>query len=261
MTTLAAPVQSDRSAWHGTRVGRFTASTIGALMTPPRSKSKTWSDTALTLIATKAVERLMGQPVQTAANFSMKRGTLLEHAATYLLSQHWQPVDACTWMPIGDNSGATPDGLLRDGSPVDIKCPDSPVTLLEFGDAVADGDWLALLDWDRTYAWQIATQALAAGSERASLVYFSDRLPWLRWQDEERDTCNAIMSAEAAKLFNLTSQVYDYHIPPTCEGWAYVARSFEIPQEAFDQLEDVLRRAEAECLTLVERYAAILPER
>src|SRR5574343_714292 len=257
MTTLTAPVQSDRAAWHGTRVGRFTASTIGALMTPPRSKGKTWSDTALTLIATKAVERLTGQPVQTAANFSMKRGTLLEHAATYLLSQHWQPVDACTWMPIGDNSGATPDGLLRDGSPVGIKCPENPVTVLEFGDAVPDGDWLALLDWNRTYAWQIATQALAAGSDRASLVYFSDRLPWLQWQEDERDTCNAIMSAVGDKLFNLTTQVYDYHIQPTCEGWAYVARSFGIPQEAFDQLEEVLKRAEVECLSLMERYAAI----
>lgn len=259
MSTLLAPQQSDRSAWHDTRVGRFTASTIGALMTEPRSKADKeagkWSETAKMLINQKAVERVTGRPVHTSANFSMRRGTLLEHAAVYLLSKHWQPIDGSTLLLYGDNAGATPDGLLRDGSTVDIKSPESEVQLFEFGDQVPEGDWEAMLAWDRTYAWQIATQALAAGTTRATLIYFSDRLAMRQWEEGERETCNAIMEAVGEKLLQETGQIYDYHIQASSDGYGWVIRSFEIPAEAMERIETVIERASEERNRVALRYA------
>jgi hypothetical protein len=261
MSTESAVQQSDRAAWHGSRIGRFTASTMSVLMTEPRSKAAKeageMSETTKKLISTKATERVTGIPVWTPANFDMKRGTLLEHAAVYVLSQHWQPVFGCTWMPIGENSGATPDGLLKDGTPLDIKCPSSQVDIMEFADQVKDNDWESLLAWNKSYAWQIATQAMAAGAKEASLLYFTDRLHTNAIDDDDAQVCNAIMEAVGDKMLQLTGQIYDYRLysDSAKHGYAFAARRFTIPQEAFDRINSVLKSAEVECQRMVERYS------
>lgn len=262
MSTLAAPLQTNRRAWADTRIGRFTASTIGALMTEPRSKAAKdageWSETAKALISQKAVEYVTGKPTYTHANFSMRRGTLLEHAAIHLMNEHWKPLFECTWIPYGENGGATPDSLLEDNSPFDVKSPESEVQLFEFADQVVEGDWHSLLKWDKNYAWQIAMQALAAGSDHASLAYFSDRVALRQWLDGERDTCNAVMAAIGDQLFNLSGQMYEYHIPPSSEGYGFVARTFEIPKSAFERINEVMERAVVERNRMAERYAELL---
>jgi len=260
---MNSPVQENRKAWHDSRVGRFTASIMGTLMIEPRSKEARergeLSEGAKAIISAKAVERITGRPVHTNANFAMKRGTLLEHAAVYLLGQHWQEVSACTWQAMGTNSGATPDGLLVDGTPIDIKCPESEVQLFEYMDQVHD--WQSLLKWDKNYAWQIATQAMACGTDKAGLVYFTDKVHSHVLDDEQAATCNAIMAAVGDKLFNLTGQIYDYQlerIDGVC-GFAYAPKIIAIPTEAFERISDVLRVCEVECLKMVERYSSSLP--
>ena len=269
MSTLitSAPVQGDRAAWHDTRVGRFTASTIGALMTEPRSKADKdagkFGQTAMSLIMKKAVERINGRPVHTHADFSMKRGTLLEHAMIHLLNKYGTigEIAACTWQPLGTNSGATPDGLLEDGSPVDLKCPQSEVDVYAFGDAVQpDGSWEQLLEWNKDYAWQVATQAMAVGSKYGTLIYATDKMPWVPITGEDVDTCNDIMEAVAEKLTSLTGQIYDYRLSTeNGAGFAYVARTVEVPEYAFERIASVLERAEAECTSMVERLRMVRP--
>lgn len=261
---ITAPLQTDRKAWKDSRVGRFTASTIGALMTDPRSKAAKeageWSETAKALISQKAVERLTGKPIQTPANYAMKRGTLLEHAAVHLLSDLWQTINECTWQPLWDNCGATPDGLLNDGTPIDIKCPEGEQQVYEFADQVPDGDWEALLKWNKTYAWQIATQALACGTDRACLVYFTDRIKMHPVSKEDADMCNAIMEAVGDKLFNLTGTVYEYRLNTDggSYGVAYVVRSFKFTPEVFSKIQMVVEAADRECENLVKRYQGSL---
>lgn len=261
MNTLTAPQQTDRQAWHNTRIGRFTASTMGKLMTEPRSKADkdagNLSETALTLVKNKAVERVIGRPLHTPANFSMKRGTLLEHAACYLLSIYWEALDACTWMPIGDNSGATPDFLKRDNSPGDIKCKESEAEIFDFATEV--NDWDSLMAFNKDEAWQLAVQALAAGTTNATLIYFTDKVAAVHITDEEFQTCNAIMEVMGDKLFDLTGQVYDYRFNSNQgnPGFMFVAKNIEIPVEAFDRIHKVLDRAEVQCMEYVKQYGAI----
>ena len=237
---------------------------MAVLMTEPRAKAAKeaggFSEGAKKLISAKATERVTGIPVWTPANFDMKRGTLLEHAAVYLLSKHWQPVYGCTWMPIGENSGATPDGLLKDGTPLDIKCPSSQVDILEFADQVPENDWEALLEWHKGYAWQVATQAMAAGTKEASLLYFTDRLHTIAIDDEDAQLCNTIMETIGDKMLQITGQMYDYRLSADQgrNGYTFAARRFTIPPEAFAKINTVLSVAEVECQRMVERYSAIV---
>jgi hypothetical protein len=150
------------------------------------------------LIRNKATERVTGHSIHTAANFAMKRGTLLEFAATFLLSRYWQPVYGATWMPIGTNAGATPDFLDRESNPGDIKCPESEAKVYAYADAVPVGpdgfsEWSDLLEWNKDYAYQIATQALACDTEVAWLVYFSDKIKGQLLTEQEREDVTAIL--------------------------------------------------------------------
>lgn len=253
--------QSDRQAWKQTRTGRFTASNMGKLMTEPRNAADKaagkFGETAMSLIKQAAVERVTGRPSHTAATWSMRRGVLLEHAACYLLSRYWQPTYACTWMPIGENSGATPDFLLRDGSPGDIKCKESEGLLFDLATEVTD--WNSLLKWNKDEAWQIATQAMAAGSTKATLLYFTDKLQSVKITREEYDMANATMQVIGDKLFELTGQMYEYTFDHGNgePGFLFVAKTMDIPQEAFDRIRLVLERAEVECDKWVKLYGPI----
>lgn len=253
--------QTDRQAWKQTRIGRFTASTMGKLMTEPRSAADKaagkLSEGAMSLIKAKAVERVTQRPSHTAATWSMRRGVLLEHAACYLLSQYWQPCYACTWMPIGDNSGATPDLLLRDGSPGDIKCKEDEGLLFDLATEVHD--WNSLLKWNKDEAWQIATQAMAAGTTKATLLYFTDKLQSVKITQEEYQAANGIMQVMGEKLFELTGQMYEYtmEFADGNPGFMFVAKTIDIPTEAFDRIKAVLERAEVECDKWVKMYAPI----
>ncbi len=259
MSTAIAPQQTERRQWHDQRVGRFTASTMGKLMAEPRSKAAKeageFSEGAKTLIAKKATERVKGAPIHTHADFSMRRGTLLEHAAIHLLSQHWKPIDACTYMAYRDNSGATPDGLVREpGTPtMDIKCKEDESMLLQYAASVPNNDFEALKAWDRDEAYQIATQAAAAGSTRAYLIYFTDKLPAIRIDDEQAETCNRIMEMIGEKLFTLTGQPHEYRLCMNDGeyGFAFVARWFDIPAEVVAIINKALDRAEVECVRMV----------
>lgn len=253
--------QTDREAWKQTRIGRFTASSMGKLMTEPRSAADKaagkFGETALSLIKAKAVERVTQRPSHTAATWSMRRGVLLEHAACELLSTYWQECFACTWMPIGENSGATPDFLLRDGSPGDIKCKEDEALVFDLATEVHD--WESLLKWNKDEAWQIATQAMAAGTTKATLLYFTDKLQVVRITDEEYQAANGIMQLMGDKLFELTGQVYEYtfNYADGNPGFMFVAKTVDIPTEAFDRIKAVLERAEVACQKWVSIYGPI----
>lgn len=264
---MIAVQQHDTAAWQNQRLGKFTASTIGKLMTGPRMTKELqaradagevfFGDTALAVIADKAAERVSGIAEFQPSTFAMKRGTVLEHAAKYLLSRHWQKVNDCAFQPRGKNSGATPDGILNDGSTMDVKCPESFTDVMRFGAEVPDGDFDALLRWNKGYAWQIMHQALCAGSSEAWLVYFTDRLPWIKITHEERDAVQCILDEQCAE-FN-QENLYPFEYTFGSPGFAYVARRFALTQDRADLIDRTLAAAEVECQAMEDAFRAALP--
>jgi hypothetical protein len=221
---------------------------------------------AMELIRAKATERVTGHSIYTPATFSMKRGTLLEYVATFLLSQYWQNVYGATWIPIGDNAGATPDFLTKAGEPGDIKCPESEAKMFGYADAIAvdehgNSDWYALVDWDKGYAWQLATQALACGVEHAWLVYFSDKIKAHKLSEEQQEQVTYILESTGDNLLRLTGQFYEYQfggLKDTDPGFAFVPRRFRIPSEITAQLKARIEAAEVECQAIAKRYATLM---
>lgn len=261
MSTLVAPHQNNVAAWRDTRIGRFTASTLGMLMTQPRSKAAReageMSETAKSLIAAKAVERLTGIWIKTDEVPIMKRGLLLEAGALHLLSEVWTPIDACTWQPYGENAGATPDGLMFNGrATMDLKCPGNAAQVVMFGDQVVEDDFDSLLAWDSAYAWQIMMQALACGVTEAWLVYFTDRLPVYKMDEATRDAVQTVIDAQA-ELHSQESE-FPWHYRFATDGYYFSAKRFTLTDARKVLIEATLMNAEVECQIMMDRFRPLL---
>lgn len=259
---IAAPTQQDRAAWKDTRIGRFTASKFGALMTQPRSKAAreagAFGAEGTGYIFAKAIERLTGVPMDDAGSTPvMRRGLLLEPAALHILSTAWKPCEACTWQAYGDNLGSTPDALVEAGhATMDLKCPGNPADVVRFADEVVDGDFDTLLAWDSTYAWQVMVQALTCGCDTAHLVYFTDRLPINRLTDEQHQEAQTLIDLRAEQYSQ--ESIYPWSYTYGSDGYFFAARSFRLTDEIRERILSTLERAEAECQQAMVRIGALL---
>ena len=270
MSTVA-PLQRDRKAWALHRLGAFTASTNAALMTEPRSKAAReageLSEAAKTLVMAKATEIIKGAVVRGPLTYPMKRGMALEPAMRYLLSEYWQTMDATSlqhdgvWM-------ATPDGLLRNGEPCDIKCTEE-VTMMQFADEVADGDWDALKAWNKTYAYQLATQAAACGSTHSNLIYCTDAIKAIPLNEKDiaiiigsglHNEHGGLIAQGCEEIFDETGYAFEYQWNDAYSnpGFAFIARRFEIPKDELEQLEKAIRGAYVERDKKVDRLRPML---
>ncbi len=260
---IAAPTQQDRAAWHGTRIGRFTASRFGALMTQPRSKADRDAGkcgaVAMAYITAKAVERLTGVPMDDGEDkgFAARRGLLLEPAALHILNKVWRQCDPCTWQAYGDNLGSTPDALVDNGkATMDLKCPANPVDVVRFADEVIDGDFDTLLGWDTMYAWQIMVQALTTGCGTAHLVYFTDRLPVYKLDHDELHEAQTLIDQRAEQYSQ--ESIYPWSYTYASDGYYYAAKTFTLTDEIAKQITDKLERCEAECVNIMHKIKALL---
>jgi hypothetical protein len=212
---------------------------------------------ALTYIAEKAAERVACLPIQSSPTGSMRRGTVLEFAALFLLTQYWKPVDGCLTKFYGDNAAATPDGLVDDATAtMDLKCPESFADVLRYAEEVPDGDFDALEAWNKTYAWQVMMQAKASGLKYGYLVYFTDRMPWVKLTDEDQEHVRLILETACERASQESE--YPYHYTFASDGFAFAARRFELTEERSKRIDQVLQAAEVECVTLAETYRTLM---
>jgi len=230
------------------RIGRFTASRFGVLMQQPRSKADrdagAFGAAGTNYITAKAIERVTGVAMDDgeAYGFSARRGLLLEPAAMHLLTGAWQVPSACTWQPFGTHLGSTPDALVNGGTePMDLKCPANAADVVRFGLEVVDGDFDSLLAWDTMYAWQVMVQALTCGSDRAHLVYFTDRLPIIKITESDRAYVQDLIVQRAEELSDAHGYPWQYTF--ATDGFFFVARSFELTAEIRSAILSTLDRA------------------
>lgn len=151
------------------RKGRFTASEIWKLFVEPRKKTDTWSETAKTYILEKAVESALGYK-KAFTSKEMEHGIINEKEAF----DHWVKISGVPFtyssdqfFTIGENAGASPDGVLYDGldiiSVCDIKCP-QPMTFMEL--------ITQRPEIDNKYFYQLQMQMLATKADNGFLVYY-----------------------------------------------------------------------------------------
>ncbi|MBT1542448.1 YqaJ viral recombinase family protein [Curtobacterium flaccumfaciens pv. flaccumfaciens] len=121
--TVHTNIEQGSDEWLQLRCGMLTASTIGSLITPARVKVAE-NDTARTLIAHLAAERITGHVEPTYVSADMERGTFDEPYARDLYTEHYGAAIEVGFMTNvfdGHTLGYSPDGLVGDDGLIEIK--------------------------------------------------------------------------------------------------------------------------------------------
>jgi YqaJ-like viral recombinase domain len=144
--------------WHEARLGRFTGSQIHRLL-----GKKGLGETGKTYAFENAVEIVFGKDEEESfESFDMRRGNLLEPLAFKLFkemkSMDFLDVQECSFFPLGDNAGASPDGLVGKDAVLEVKCPRPN----KFFKLVSSG-WVAI---DDEYIAQMQMEMLCTNSLR-----------------------------------------------------------------------------------------------
>lgn len=116
----------DHTPWEMDRVGKFTSSKIGDLMTKGRGKDKYWGDTAMTYIYEKVAELMTGVPTYVRETAAMAWGTdHEEEAINFYNAQAFNQIDHMgkTFIKFNESCGGSPDGFIKDNWVAEIKCP------------------------------------------------------------------------------------------------------------------------------------------
>jgi putative phage-type endonuclease len=142
--------------WHNARLGKFTASEIYKLM-----GIKALGLTGQSYAFDKAVEELFGEVESNFVSYDMERGIELEPLAfakfKELKSFDFIDVTECGFFDLGNNAGASPDGLVGEDAILEIKCPKANT----FFKLVATNEI------DDKYLYQMQMQMMATNRNKA----------------------------------------------------------------------------------------------
>ncbi len=173
--------------WKSARKGRFTASNMYKLFTQPKSaKDKEagyLSETAKSYIEEVAIEELTGFRKEFTSK-ATDHGNQYEEEAFYWFTQATGLMfdfTGKTFYPYGDNSGASPDGVLYEAMDVisvaDVKCPFSPISFFEQKEMALACVGNKTQGVPPAYFYQLQTQMLATGAKSSFLArYLSNNL-------------------------------------------------------------------------------------
>ena len=119
-------VEQRTDEWFKMREGRFTASQISRLL--GKETLKTTQKSIKTYAMESAIDEMFGrEPEPEFLPKDMQRGIDLEPLAfkkfSELMEADFVEVSECGFFPLGEHSGASPDGLVGDTSILEIKCP------------------------------------------------------------------------------------------------------------------------------------------
>ena len=112
--------------WHQARLGVITASEADALVTPTGKVSE--GKGVKTYLYRKLAEKATGYCPEMLDSFAMDQGKLLESVAIpWFTFETGKKVERVGFVTTDDGRcGASPDGLLEDGSGLEIKAPQAP---------------------------------------------------------------------------------------------------------------------------------------
>jgi putative phage-type endonuclease len=152
--------------WHKQRMGKFTASRFGELMTNARKKDEVLGATALSYIYEKAAE-LLTEERKEIFGAALDWGTENEPVCkAYFEETTGLTIEEMPFVPINEYSGASPDGMVN-GELIEIKCPYNTSNHLK----TAFEGYI-----DPKYMWQMQGQMLATGALACRFVSFDPRI-------------------------------------------------------------------------------------
>jgi len=152
--------------WHQLRMGKFTASRFGELMTNSRKKDEVFGQTAVSYIYEKAAEILTGERKQifgAALDWGNENEPICK---AYYSELKGVTIEEMGFTLINDYSGASPDGMVN-GELIEIKCPYNTANHLK----TAFEGYI-----DPKYVWQMQGQMMATGALACRFLSFDPRI-------------------------------------------------------------------------------------
>jgi putative phage-type endonuclease len=191
--------------WFAVREGRFTASRISELL-----GIKGLGLTGENYAFEKACELVYGvDENENFESFDMKRGVELEPIAfrkfKELKEYDFLEVQEATFFPLGNNAGASPDGLVGDDAILEIKCPRST----KFFKLIAQGKHSI----DKSYLDQMQMQMLCTNSNRChffNYVIFKNQEMWHEIIIERDETRIELIKQRISEATKLRDEFVEY---------------------------------------------------
>ena len=150
------------------RLGKFTASRFGDLMTKGRKKDEIFGGTAISYMMEVAAQKLTGERVQIF-------GAALDHGNEFedVAREEYERRTGCEveelgFCEISDYSGGSPDGKVKDSNKlIEIKCPYNTANHLKN---------VINQEIDKKYIWQMQGCMLATGATSCDFISFDPRI-------------------------------------------------------------------------------------
>jgi hypothetical protein len=174
--------QQQNKIWHTERFGMFTSSMIWKLLTDPRSKTATWSDTAMTYIMERCGEILTGEKIPEATSKSMEHGKFYEkdafltYKSTFGLKDdelEYFGAENPRFFQYSEFSGGSPDGLLQEDTVLEIKCPYNSGVHIEHMLLKSGSD---LKEYSKEYYAQVQANMLFCNRSQADFISYDPRV-------------------------------------------------------------------------------------
>lgn len=161
---------SQLTEWELQRVGKFTSSRIGDLMTSGRRKDEFWGQTAMNYIYEKVAELVTGVPQFKAETRAMEWGTDNEPYAIERYNKYAEnKIEhlGTVFVPFNDMCGGSPDGFIKDNWIVEVKCPYNSANHIK-----------TLLDrtLDKKYMFQCQANMLFSGRDYCMFISYDPRM-------------------------------------------------------------------------------------
>lgn len=226
------------------RVGNFTSSEIGALMSSGK-QIHGFGAPAINYIKEKNFERKLGRAISADTNARpLSWGKLLEKRAfdllglEYILCSHETIVH-----PLIPFWSGSPDAKKDDGTVCDVKCP---VTLKSFcilSECNTIEEVRQNHDKGEEYYWQLVSNAVLTGSNKAELIVY---MPYQKELQEIRDLTFQVIDPQEVYKYYWIANANDEELPYLPDNCFYKNMrviSFDVSDEDKNALTERVKLA------------------
>jgi hypothetical protein len=205
-------VEQNSEQWDRLRIGRFTASEIHKLMTEPRSKAAKengeLSETAKNYIMVKVAETLSGRKNPDSYAYPIVYGKETEpEAIEYFIERTGFNYEKIGFIAFSDHAGGSPDGLVNGNEILEIKCPWSIATQVDY---LMLTDQYDLKRMFPEYYWQCQANLLFTDTKLCHFVTYDPRYEESKFKmthlkvaphaDDQQAICDKVAKATEEKL-------------------------------------------------------------